>query len=135
MRSVEGGSCRTILRMLPILPLPPIITIAPAPLATRAANLAVALGASDGRLTLSWKVQNPAGTSGTAYTIRRRLRGEPGFSYVGVTGKKTFVDDTVVWGAGVREVPMCIGIAPAVQYTVHRVSAPTPAARSARSSP
>ncbi len=72
------------------------------------------LDASGGNLTLRWKAANPAGTSGTSYIIRRRLPGESEFAFIGVSGKKEFVDDSVSFGPEVRE-----GIhAPAVQYTV-----------------
>ena len=86
--------------------IPPPARPAPAPPPAQPTDLCVTLGTTDGALRLSWKAANPPGTSGTAYIIRRRLPGEGGFAYVGVSGKKTFVDDTFIAG------PEC------VQYTV-----------------
>lgn len=69
-------------------------------------RLAVTLNASVGALALSWKARNPAGTSGTAYIIRRRLPGEDAFTFVGISGVKAFVDETLPVGVE------------SVQYTV-----------------
>lgn len=60
------------------------------------------------------EVESPPGAAGTSYIVRRRLPGEGEWSFIGVSGRKEFVDDTLIAGPGVRE-----GIhAPAVQYTV-----------------
>jgi hypothetical protein len=53
-----------------------------------------------------WKASNPAGTSGTAYIIRHKLPEESAFSFIGVSGKKEFIDDTLIAGPD------------SVQYTV-----------------
>lgn len=84
----------------------PPASSSPAPPPAQPTNLSVTLGASDGSLTLRWKASNPAGTSGTAYIIRRKRPGEPEFSFIGVSGRKQFVDDTLVAGTD------------SVQYTV-----------------
>lgn len=61
-------------------------------------NLTVTLTPADGALTLRWKCTNPTGASGTSYIISRRLPGDPFFTFVGVSGKKQFVDDTLLAG-------------------------------------
>ncbi len=71
----------------------------PQPPPARPTRLGVSLDPSRGTLTLRWKARNPAGTSGTAYIIRRRLPGESEFSFIGVSGEKWFVDETLVAGA------------------------------------
>ncbi len=70
----------------------------PTPPPDKPRRLDVTLVAATGALTLTWKASNPRGTSGTAYVIRRRLPGETAFSYLGVTGEKRFVDETVPTG-------------------------------------
>ncbi len=61
-------------------------------------RLTVRLDPTEGTLTLRWKGDNPAGGGGTTYLVRRRLPGESGFSFIGVSGKKTFVDATLIAG-------------------------------------
>lgn len=56
-----------------------------------------------GPLKLMWKCRNPAGASGTMYEIMRRIGGggEGGaFTYVGTTGTREFLDETLPAGAG-----------------------------------
>lgn len=54
-----------------------------------------------GALELKWKCNNPSGTQGTVYEIKRRVGGGGGgaFGYVGSSGVKTFTDDTVAAGS------------------------------------
>lgn len=78
----------------------------PAPPPAQPTELAVQLDAAMGALILSWKATNPANTGGTSYMIRRRMPGESAFTFIGVTGTKSFVDDTIV------------GCVDSVQYTV-----------------
>lgn len=55
---------------------------------------------ADGSLGLSWKCQNPEGTSGTIYEVQRRIGPAPApFVYVGATGLKSFTDDTLPIGS------------------------------------
>lgn len=56
----------------------------------------------NGSLELKWKCNNPSGTSGTIYEVARRLGGSTTgpFEYVGPTGVKTIIDDTVPSNAG-----------------------------------
>jgi hypothetical protein len=61
-------------------------------------NLSVSLVSATGALELRWKSNNPSGTSGTSYIIRRRLPTEANFSFVGVTGERRFVDNSFVAG-------------------------------------
>jgi len=52
----------------------------------------------DGSLTIRWKSDNPAGTSGTLYQVWRKI-GTGAFEYCGGTGSKFYVDDSVPAGA------------------------------------
>lgn len=61
-------------------------------------NLSVSLVSSTGALELRWKSNNPRGTSGTSYIIRRRTPTQQDFAFVGVTGERRFVDNTFVAG-------------------------------------
>jgi hypothetical protein len=51
-----------------------------------------------GAVELKWKCENPAGTSGTVYEVQRRIGNGP-FNYVGVTGTRSFTDDTLPLGS------------------------------------
>jgi hypothetical protein len=58
--------------------------------------------AGDGSLTLTWKCDNPKGSTGTIYQVWRRIAGPVStgeLTYLGVTGKKLFVDSTIPAGA------------------------------------
>jgi hypothetical protein len=66
----------------------------------------VTLDPSDGTVSLRWKATNPANARGTTYIIRRKLPGETEFAFIGVSGKKCFVDETLPAGRD------------SVQYTV-----------------
>lgn len=55
-------------------------------------QLAATLNATSGALTLTWKARDPNRRGGMMYLVRRRLPGEDGFTLLGTTGKKTFVD-------------------------------------------
>lgn len=83
-------------------PAPP----SPAPPPAQPTNLNVSLDPSEGYLMLSWKAENPTGTSGTSYMIKRKLPTESTFTFIGVSGTKKFVDETLVAGPD------------SVQYTV-----------------
>ena len=69
-------------------------------------NLTITLTPVDGALSLRWKCVNPQGAAGTSYIVRRRLTGESAWTFIGVSGKKEFVDNTLVAGPD------------SVQYTV-----------------
>ena len=53
----------------------------------------------DGTITLRWKCNNPAGSSGTVYTLKRRLSNETQFSIIGAVGLKRFTDFTLPLGS------------------------------------
>ena len=53
----------------------------------------------NGALMLSWKCVNPVGTSGTIYQVWRRIGAEGEFTYLGGSGTKDFVDDTLPAGS------------------------------------
>ncbi len=69
-------------------------------------DFGVELNTASGALTLRWKANNPPGTSGTSYLIKRKLPGEAAFGIVGLSGEKKFVDNTFTAGPD------------SVQYTV-----------------
>lgn len=53
----------------------------------------------NGALELKWKCNNPSGTQGTIYEVKRRTGGSGAFNYIGSSGVKSFTDDTVVAGS------------------------------------
>jgi hypothetical protein len=53
----------------------------------------------NGALELKWKCNNPSGTQGTIYEVKRRTGGSGSFGYVGSSGVKNFTDDTVAAGS------------------------------------
>ncbi len=60
-------------------------------------NLTVEL-LQDGSLKLRWKSDNPPNTSGTIYEIKRQGQGQSQPEYVGATGVREFLDDTLPSG-------------------------------------
>lgn len=52
----------------------------------------------DGSLELKWKCNNPSGTQGTIYEVKRQIGGGA-FSFIGASGVKTFTDDTLSSGS------------------------------------
>ncbi len=56
----------------------------------------------NGALELKWKCNNPSGTQGTIYEVKRAIgggAGGPQFVFVGATGVKLFTDDTLPNGS------------------------------------
>ena len=53
----------------------------------------------NGALELKWKCNNPSGTQGTVYEVKRRVGATGAFGYVGSSGVKNFTDDTVAAGS------------------------------------
>jgi hypothetical protein len=53
----------------------------------------------NGALELRWKCNNPSGTQGTIYEVKRRPGSSGAFGYVGSSGVKNFTDDTVPAGS------------------------------------
>jgi len=63
---------------------------------------------TDGRaLTLQWLDDSPGGDPGTIYNVRRRIAGQPSFTFVGAVGTRKFSDTSIPAGAG------------SVQYTIY----------------
>jgi hypothetical protein len=73
------------------IPAPATPTVRPAP--GEPTGFAVELQ-NNGAVTLTWKCSNPAGTAGTTYQVWRRI-GTSELAFLGVTGKKEFVDSTI----------------------------------------
>ncbi|HEX3355954.1 MAG TPA: hypothetical protein VHS31_03140, partial [Tepidisphaeraceae bacterium] len=78
--------------------IPAPATPSPKPAPGTPSNFKVSLD-GNGALNLAWKCNNPAGTSGTIYQVWRRIGGVGDFSYLGGTGDKTFIDDTLPAGS------------------------------------
>ena len=78
------------------LPVP--ATPAPRPAPGKPTDLLVTLDES-GILNLGWKCINPAGASGTIYQVWRRIGAATEFTYIGGSGTKTFVDNTLPTGS------------------------------------
>jgi hypothetical protein len=55
---------------------------------------------ADGSVTLAWACDNPPRARGTMYEVRRRVGPAGEFQYLGVTGKRRFVDATLPAGSG-----------------------------------
>lgn len=51
-----------------------------------------------GGLSLNWKAANAAPSTGAYFTVRRRLGSQGPFVFIGGTGGKTFVDDSIPAG-------------------------------------
>lgn len=52
----------------------------------------------DGSLELKWKCNNPSGTVGTLYEVKRQIGGGA-MTFVGASGVKSFIDDTLPTGS------------------------------------
>lgn len=53
----------------------------------------------NGALGLKWKCANPPGATGTIYQVWRRIGAAGEFSYLGGSGSRSFVDDTLPAGS------------------------------------
>jgi hypothetical protein len=53
----------------------------------------------DGSLGLRWKCNNPSGTVGTIYEVKRAMGAGGAMEFVGASGVKSFTDDTLPSGA------------------------------------
>lgn len=61
-------------------------------------DLTATLDGATGEITIRWKATQPAGANGTSYIVTRKILGQAEFSFVGVTGRKFFVDSTFAAG-------------------------------------
>jgi hypothetical protein len=86
------------------LPRPRSAVPIPAPAMPR--NVSMSLEPTSGAVTLTWKATQPKHAEGTSYIVRRKLPGQAAFEFIGITGKKRFVDVTLTSGHA------------SVQYTV-----------------
>lgn len=53
-----------------------------------------------GNLTLRWKCKNPRGSVSTLYHVYRSIGSPNRFEYLGASGAKEFIDETIPRGAG-----------------------------------
>jgi hypothetical protein len=82
----------------PLANIPAPATGTPMPPPGQPTDLKVALDAT-GALGLSWKCVNPPGARGTTYNVFRRIGAVGEFTYLGGSGVKELVDETVPAGA------------------------------------
>jgi hypothetical protein len=73
-------------------------TPAPLPEPGTPDSFTVALGVR-GDVELKWKCDNPSGSTGTMYRVRRRIDDADGFEEVGITGRRRFIDTAVPAGS------------------------------------
>jgi len=108
LKTMAGDAVRSIRAFAELQPdpteiytlaqIPPPAAPSPVPPPAQPMNLTVTLDATTGSVTLRWKCTNPPSGGGTAYIIKRKLPGQSEFSFVGVSGKKEFVDETLIAG-------------------------------------
>lgn len=76
-----------------------------------------------GALNLSWKCANPPGCTGVIYEVRRRVGPTGAFGYIGASGTRTFVDDTLPAGSATVTYQLTAirstARGPAAQFTVN----------------
>jgi hypothetical protein len=90
----KAGASGDSVYVLAQIPAPATPTPAPPP--GKPSDFTVSLEET-GALNLAWKCTNPAG--GTIYQIYRRVGATGEFVFLGATGSKTFVDNTVPAGS------------------------------------
>jgi hypothetical protein len=78
------------------IPAPATPTPRPAP--GTPSNFTVDLN-GNGALHLAWKCGNPAGSSGTLYQVWRKTAADADFVYLGGSGTRDFIDDTLPAGS------------------------------------
>jgi hypothetical protein len=78
--------------------IPPPVAPGEVPPPAMATDLTAALDASTGDITIKWKATQPEGASGTSYIVTRKALGQSSFAFLGVSGKKSFVDSTFTAG-------------------------------------
>lgn len=95
IRAKAGASGDAVYSLAQI---PPPATPAPVPPPGKPTDFTVALQET-GALELAWKCANPAASGGTIYQVYRRVGTTGEFAYLGGTGTKGFVDDTLPAGS------------------------------------
>ena len=108
LRTIAGDTVRSIkafaeLQAKPdtvytLAQIPPPATPTPMPPPGKPTNLTVTLEPGSGQLMLKWKCENPTGSTGTSYLVRRRLPGQTTFTVIGASGIKEFIDATLSAG-------------------------------------
>ena len=84
--------------VFPLANIPAPAIGSPKPPPGQPTDLKVSLDAT-GALTLKWKCVNPPGARGTTYNVFRRIGASGEFTYLGGSGVKELVDETVPAGA------------------------------------
>lgn len=78
--------------------IPPPATPSTTPPPGTPSNFTVGLN-QDGSLLLKWKCDNPSGTQGTIYEVMRRFTLDGPFTFIGASGTRSFIDQTIPNGA------------------------------------
>jgi hypothetical protein len=78
--------------------IPPPPTPSPVPPPGTPTDFGVSLSQT-GAVTITWKCPNPAGAVGTIYHVFRRVGPTGEFDFVGASGLKQFVDETIPAGS------------------------------------
>jgi hypothetical protein len=90
--AISGDSVYTLAQI------PAPATPSPRPAPGTPANFTVDLF-QDGSLELKWKCANPAGSSGTIYQVWRRVEADGQFEYLGGSGLRKYIDNTIPAGS------------------------------------
>lgn len=100
IRTIRGTAANsddpTAVYTLALIPTPAAPSPVPPP--AQPSDVKVGIDIDSGAMVLSWKASNPSNGAGTSYIVKRKLAGESAFTFVGVTGLKTFTDDTLPAG-------------------------------------
>jgi len=78
--------------------IPPPATPSTTPPPGTPSNFTVGL-LQNGAIELKWKCDNPSGTQGTIYEVMRRFTLDGPFSFVGASGTRSFIDQTIPAGS------------------------------------
>lgn len=78
--------------------IPPPATPSTSPPPGTPSNFAVVL-LQNGAIELRWKCNNPSGTQGTIYEVMRRFTLNGPFTFIGASGTRSFVDETIPTGS------------------------------------
>jgi len=108
LRAVTGNTVRSIKafaetqtkpsEIYNLAQIPPPSPPTPMPPPGQPTNLRVTIQPGNGRLTLTWKCENPSGSSNTTYLVRRKLPTDADFYVIGASGTKEYVDTTFMAG-------------------------------------
>jgi hypothetical protein len=85
-------------RVYALAQIDPPAKASPVPPPGKPYRFTVELADGDGSLKLAWKCKNPRNSQGTMYQIWRRIGQSGKFAFIGTSGVRSFVDDTLLAG-------------------------------------